>query len=63
MLYDQTVLGMYYLDCSCEAFSRIDLPLKDACGNMGYLHRNCLHVCLLLCKVVEEYRLLCFIQI
>ena len=40
MLYDSTVLGMDYLDCSDQTLSRIDFKVKDSYGNVVNLHGN-----------------------
>ena len=39
MIFDQTVTGMDYLDCSSQTLSRIFFPLTDAYGNV-ILHEN-----------------------
>ena len=40
MIYDSTVLGMDYLDCSNQTLSRIDFKVKDSYGNIVNLHGN-----------------------
>ena len=40
MIFDQTVTGMDYLDCSSQTLSRISFPLTDAFGNVVNLHGN-----------------------
>ena len=40
MIFDQTVTGMDYLDCSSQTLSRISLRLTDAFGNTVDLHGN-----------------------
>ena len=40
MVYDQTVLGVDYLDCSNQTISRIDIKMKDSYGNIINLHGN-----------------------
>ena len=40
LIYDQTVLGMGYLDCSNQTLSLIDLKLKDHNGDIVNLHGN-----------------------
>ena len=40
MIFDQTVTGMDYLDCSGQTLSRISFQLKDAYGNVINLHGN-----------------------
>ena len=40
MIFDQTVTGMDYLDCSGQTLSRISFQLTDAYGNVINLHEN-----------------------
>jgi hypothetical protein len=40
LLFDQTVLGMDYLDCSHQSLSRLDFKLKDSYGNTINLNGN-----------------------
>ena len=40
MIFDQTVTGMDYLDCSSQTLSRIYFRLTDAFGNTVDLHGN-----------------------
>jgi hypothetical protein len=40
LIFDQTVTGMYYLDCSRQTFSIISFQLKDIHGNVVDLHAN-----------------------
>ena len=40
MIFDQTVTGMDYLDCSSQTLSRISFQLTDAYGNVINLHEN-----------------------
>ena len=40
LLFDQTILGMDYLDCSNQSLSRIDIKLKDSYGNTINLNGN-----------------------
>ena len=40
MIFDQTVTGMDYLDCSGQTLSRISFQLTDAYGNVINLHQN-----------------------
>ena len=40
MIFDQTVTGMDYLDCSSQTLSRISFQLTDAFGNVVNLHGN-----------------------
>ena len=40
LIYDQTVLGMDYLDCSTQTLSLIDSKLKDHTGEVVNLHEN-----------------------
>ena len=54
MIYDQTVLGVDYLDCSNLTISRIDIKMKDAFGNLINLHGNHWSFSLIFVKVNEE---------
>jgi len=40
VIFDQTVTGMDYLDCSHQTLSRISFKLKDVFGNIIDLHGN-----------------------
>ena len=40
LIFDQTVTGMDYLDCSRQTLSRISFQLKDIHGNIVDLHGN-----------------------
>jgi len=40
IIFDQTVTGMDYLDCSQQTLSRISFKLKDIHGNTDDLHGN-----------------------
>ena len=40
VIFDQTVTGMDYLDCSHQTLSRISFQLKDVFGNIINLHGN-----------------------
>ena len=40
IIFDQTVTGMDYLDCSQQTLSRISFKLKDIYGNTVDLHGN-----------------------
>ena len=40
MIFDQTVTGVDYLDCSSQTLSRISFQLTDAYGNVADLHGN-----------------------
>jgi hypothetical protein len=40
VIFDQTVTGMDYLDCSHQTLSRISFQLKDVFGNIIDLHDN-----------------------
>ena len=40
VIFDQTVTGMDYLDCSHQTLSRISFQLKDVFGNIIDLHGN-----------------------
>ncbi|MFM7985302.1 MAG: hypothetical protein ACKPKO_38885 [Candidatus Fonsibacter sp.] len=43
IVYDQTALGMDYLDCSNQTLSRIDFKIKDHNGYIVNLHENHVH--------------------
>ncbi len=40
VIFDQTVTGMDYLDCSRQTLSRVSFQLKDVFGNIIDLHGN-----------------------
>ena len=40
IIFDQTVTGMDYLDCSSQTLSRISFQLRDAYGSSNNLHGN-----------------------
>ncbi len=40
VIFDQTITGMDYLDCSHQTLSRISFQLKDVFGNIIDLHGN-----------------------
>lgn len=54
MIYDQTVLGMDYLDCSNQTLSRIDFKMKDSYGNIIDLNGNHWSFSIIFVKVAEE---------
>ena len=49
LLFDQTVLGMDYLDCSHQSLSRLDFKLKDSYGNTINLNGNHWSVSIFFC--------------
>ncbi|MFM7988352.1 MAG: hypothetical protein ACKPKO_54475, partial [Candidatus Fonsibacter sp.] len=51
IVYDQTVLGMDYLDCSNQTLSRIDFKIKDHNGYIVNLHENHASFSIILVKV------------
>ena len=55
MVCDQTVLGMYYLDCANTNVARIDFEIKDHAGNIVNVHKNHIALCCIFVKVVEEW--------
>ena len=54
IVYDQTVLGMDYLDCSNQTLSRIDIKIKDHNGNTVNLHDNTVSFSIIFVKVADE---------
>ena len=40
MIFDQSVVGIDYLDCSHQTLSRIGFQLKDVFGHVVNLHGN-----------------------
>ncbi|MFM7978979.1 MAG: hypothetical protein ACKPKO_06645 [Candidatus Fonsibacter sp.] len=54
MIYDQTVLGMDYLDCSNQTLSRIDFRIKGHNGNIVNLQGNHVSFSIICVKVVDE---------
>ena len=54
IVYDQTVLGMDYLDCSNQTLSRIDFKIKDHNGNTVNLHENHVSFSIIFVKVADE---------
>ena len=55
MVYDQTVLGMDYLDCSNQALLLIDFKLKDHTGEVVNLHGNHVSFSIIFVKVADEW--------
>ncbi len=56
MIYDQTVLGMDYLDCSNQTLARIDFKIKDHVGNVVNLHQNHILFSIIFVKASEEWK-------
>jgi len=54
IVYDQTVLGMDYLDCSNQTLSRIDFKIKYHNGNTVNLHENHVSFSIIFVKVADE---------
>lgn len=54
LLFDQTVLGMDYLDCSHQSLSRIDIQLKDSMGRTINLNGNHWSFSIIFIKLNEE---------
>ena len=54
LTYDQTVLGMGYLDCSNQALSLIDFKLKGHNGNNVIVHGNCVSFPIIFVKSADE---------
>ncbi|MFM7980520.1 MAG: hypothetical protein ACKPKO_14505, partial [Candidatus Fonsibacter sp.] len=54
MIYDQTVLGMDYLDCSNPTLSRIDCKIKDHAGNIVNLNMNHASFSIIFVQVSDE---------
>ena len=54
LIYDQTVLGMDYLDCSNQTLSLIDFKLKDHTGVVVNLHDNHVSFSIIFVKVADE---------
>ena len=55
LIYDQTVLGMDYLDCSNQTLSLIDFKLKDRTGDVVYLHGGHVSFSIIFVKVADEW--------
>ena len=55
LIYDQTVLGMDYLDCSNQPLSLIDFKLKDRNGNIVNLHGGHVSFSIIFVKVADEW--------
>ena len=54
MIYDQTVLGMDYLDCSNQSLLSIDFKIKDSYGNVINLHGNHWSFSIIFVKINDE---------
>ncbi len=54
IVYDQTVLGMDYLDCSNQTLSRIDFKIKHHNGYIVNLHENHASFSIIFVKVADE---------
>ena len=54
LIYDQTVLGMEYLDCSNQTVSLIDFKLKDHNGDVVNLHGGHVSFSIIFVKVADE---------
>ena len=54
LIYDQTVIGMDYLDCLGQTLSRIDFKVKDHEGNIVNLHGNHISFSIIFVKVTDE---------
>ncbi|MFM7986875.1 MAG: hypothetical protein ACKPKO_46930 [Candidatus Fonsibacter sp.] len=54
IVYDQTALGMDYLDCSNQTLSRIDFKIKDHNGHIVNLHENHASFSIIFVKVSDE---------
>ena len=55
LIYDQSVLGMDYLDCSNQTLSLIDFKLKDHTGEVVNLHGGHVSFSIIFVKVVDEW--------
>ena len=53
-IYDQAVLGMYYLDCSNQTLSLIDFKLKDHTGEVVNLHGGRVSFSIIFVKDADE---------
>ena len=54
LIYDQTVLGMVYLDCSKQALSIRGFKIKDHDGNIVNLHKIHVSFSNIIVKVADE---------
>ena len=54
LIYDQTVLGMDYLDCSNQTLNLIDFKLKDHKGKIVNLHGGHVSFSIIFVKVADE---------
>ena len=55
LIYDQTVLGMDYLDCSRQTLSLIDFELKDHTKEVVNLRGNHARFSIIFVKVADEW--------
>ena len=55
LIYDQSVLGMDYLDCSNQTLSLIDFKPKDHTGEVVNLHGNRASFSIICVKVAGEW--------
>ena len=55
LIYDQTVLGMDYLDCSNQTLSLIDFKLKEHTGEVVNLHGGHVSFSIIFVKVADEW--------
>ena len=54
LLFDQTILGMDYLDCSNQSISTLDFKLKDSYNNTINLHGNHWSFSIIFVRINEE---------
>ena len=54
LLFDQTILGMDYLDCSNQCISTLDFKLNDSYNNTINLHGNHWSLSIILVRINEE---------
>ena len=54
LLFDQTILGMDYLDCSNQSISTLDFKLKDSYNNTIDLHGNHWSFSIIFVRINEE---------
>ena len=54
MVYDQTALGMDYLDCSNQTLSRIDFKITYHNGITANLHEKHVSLSTIFVKVADE---------
>ena len=55
LIYDQTVLGMDYLDCSNQTLSLINVKLKGHTGEVVNLHGGHVSFSIIFVKVTDEW--------